>query len=740
MHWQRGFILPSVLAILAVSLVVGALALVLVLGNLRNTQAAIVATRAHLAAEAGLEEGIAEIWHRLWGNTPPSQRTIQEYIQRVEGRGSSWEQQGTLPDGSSFTVRVERIGPVRDSGNRLVGYRLRLLSIGQAPGQGVRRLEQEVLVGRRFFPFEYAILTNNLNCILCHTDIASIDALRGNPDPNNRATWWRRAKVATLEHIEARHDTNTTIHGTLYTRGNVTLRGETPTLYTTLQDGIEEIRSTQRRQLGAQQNGFQATDCSNLDNCLPRRPLYQNYPTSGRLGNRNWPDGELVDSFLLPIPDANANRRIDDDEWQAAVSGSVSGGSDDYPSGSLRARMAVLGGILTDLGWGSASSDQTVQTDTLAGTDSWRLVVIDAAQVPLEIRGTVFINGDVILRGRVRGNGTLLARGNIYVMGDLTYDCGQGTQLANCDYRDPSRLPALSLVAGGNVVIGDYLSRFRLTDDRIPNATWAGNLNNPLDVEAGFEGGFPPGTFAGCAQFWASRPSGTGLGQWTQDSRNALARCTVPNLAAMEVGNFNRLELLRAHQAGENYVPRFYRFDGDDGIFYYSGCGEHTRNYAQYKKLDGSEEVSFRCTDANHSFRATFRLSRERIQQLLQRAVVVDVHLPSIPKSVMKQLWLDSVQLNPARPAGPLRLDGLIYSPNAVFSLAPGNGNFSGSNGDVSKVQGKIDHRGSIVAADTGMLAPSGFMLYHDARLRPRVPFDQNLSLFRQAWTVKASR
>jgi len=118
--------------------------------------------------------------------------------------------------------------------------------------------------------------------------------------------------------------------------------------------------------------------------------------------------------------------------------------------------------------------------------------------------------------------------------------------------------------------------------------------------------------------------------------------------------------------------------------------------------------------------------------------VVVDVHTDWVPKEAMKALWIASVQGNPARREGPLRIDGLIYTPNAVFSLAPGNGSFSGQNGDRSKVVGRIDHRGGIVAADTGILAPYGFALYHDARLRPRVPYDQNLSLFRQAWQVKS--
>lgn len=740
MRGVYGFILPSVLAVMVVALLVGALALTLVSGNLRNTQASIVTSRAHLAAEAGLEEAVAEVWHRLLQDVPRSQRAIQDYVRRVQqwmGDGTARSIEGTLPDGSRFRVGIQPLGEQRDSGNRLVAYRFWVRSEGRAPGEGVRVLEQTFVVGRRFFPFDYALLTNNLNCILCHANISSLDRFRGNPDPNNRQTWWRRAKVATLEHLEARADTDSVIHGTLYTRGRVTLRygenNQAPTLYSTLEDGEEVIRSSRRRQLGTDS---QAVDCSDPGNCPSRRPLYQNYPTSQSLGSEPWPDGELVDSFPLPIPDTNGNRRIDDEEWQSAVQGSRSGGSDEYPPGRIRARMAVFTEPPAALVWQVAASIREEETHTLADNPR-KLVVIDAEAEPLEITGTIFINGDVILRGRVRGNGTLLVRGNIYVMGDLVYDCGQGTQTRVCDYGDSSRLPALSLVAGGNVVMGDYLSRFRLRDVNIPGPAFAGNLNNPFDVEAGFEGGFAQ-TYSGCVDFWRARGS-TDRSDWVRQAVNSSARCTVPNLVAMEVGNFNRLELLKASQAlarGETYVPRFYRFESDEGIFFYNGCNEHTRRYEGYVKLDGSAGVSLRCTKANHSFRGEINLSRDQVRDLLRRAVVVDVHPDWLSKPEMKALWIASVQGNPARPQGALRVDGLIYTPNAVFSLAPGNGSFSSDNGDVSKVQGKLDMRGGIVAADTGILAPRQFDLYHDSRLRPRVPYDQNLTLFRGVWKV----
>jgi Tfp pilus assembly protein PilX len=89
-------------------------------------------------------------------------------------------------------------------------------------------------------------------------------------------------------------------------------------------------------------------------------------------------------------------------------------------------------------------------------------VIIDAGRInggrnAFKIDGTILINGDLVIRGRILGQGRIVARGNIYVVGDLVYDCNNGT--AACvpsNYGTPETLPKVALLAGGNVVVGDY--------------------------------------------------------------------------------------------------------------------------------------------------------------------------------------------------------------------------------------------------------------------------------------------
>jgi Tfp pilus assembly protein PilX len=80
----------------------------------------------------------------------------------------------------------------------------------------------------------------------------------------------------------------------------------------------------------------------------------------------------------------------------------------------------------------------------------------------INISGTIHVNGDLVIRGVVTGSGRIIARGNIYVVGDLVYGCpntSPATGIRPCkveEYANPDSLPRLALMAGGNILIGDY--------------------------------------------------------------------------------------------------------------------------------------------------------------------------------------------------------------------------------------------------------------------------------------------
>jgi hypothetical protein len=115
--------------------------------------------------------------------------------------------------------------------------------------------------------------------------------------------------------------------------------------------------------------------------------------------------------------------------------------------------------------------------DLRAGTKSGKSgyfdgnLIIDAGTLssgrPLFIEGTIMINGDLVIRGKIRGAGRIVARGNIYVVGDLVYACqDDGTICTKAQYAAAgSNLGKLALLAGGNIIVGDYDA----PDSRLPD-------------------------------------------------------------------------------------------------------------------------------------------------------------------------------------------------------------------------------------------------------------------------------
>ncbi|GIW28815.1 MAG: hypothetical protein KatS3mg070_2178 [Meiothermus sp.] len=694
----RGVALVSTLVFMFIVIILVSIASLTSLSNRRNAQDALRTSQAQFAAEAGLERAVARLWHQVLANA--TSRSVTAYAAELNRIGLSngaaiaslFGAPQSLGDGSSFVVQVSRQDDTSTDPDAIV---LTVTSTGTLADGTTRRLRQVFRVDRAFFPFDYALLTNNAECIFCHLDVKSLDALRGNPNPSDPSTWWRRAKVGVLESLIMRDDEEAgVVHGSLVTRGTISRQysgavGPSNRYYTTMNPGDTRIRSTTL---------ITATpaDCSTPSNCTTPQNLYYNYPDSSNLaafGNR-FPDGELPDRFPLPIPDTNNNRLIDDAEWNAEVSSSLAGTNESYSAGTLRAAMVLnpSGGVA----WPGGSAVQT-RTSADLGQNPTN-VLLDGSVIPIELSGTVFINGDVVLRGFVRGSGTLLTRGNLYVMGDLTYDCGTGSTLVPCDYSNPSRLPQLNLIAGGNLAVGDFMTVQSDIESLTEEQMLSARSNQP--------------TISFC------RENPTNAACYPEERPR-------PNLALTEIANFNRRELQR-YLRDNSYRSRFYTF-GENQIYFAAGCSHQPQRYAEYSTITAGARVSFCRGDTVLS---STTLTAEQAQSILARAARYEVTSSTFTNGILKNLWANSMN---ARGTGPLRTDGLLYSANAIFGL---------SQRKYPKLNGRWDLRGALVAADTGIFVPgpgdgtAGLTIYHDNRLRPRVPGGQQAQLRRGIWEV----
>jgi hypothetical protein len=106
------------------------------------------------------------------------------------------------------------------------------------------------------------------------------------------------------------------------------------------------------------------------------------------------------------------------------------------------------GPFFPDDGFGSwMPTGKSVPAAVAGQRDADYLFPLDRTLNPA-FRGVIFVDGSVVVSGRVRGRVTLVATGNIIIGDDLTYDTDPGG--GTC--RD-----ALGLIAGGSVVVADNM-------------------------------------------------------------------------------------------------------------------------------------------------------------------------------------------------------------------------------------------------------------------------------------------
>jgi len=715
MNKRRGIALVSALVFLFITVILVSISSISSFNNRRNAADALRVSQAQLAAEAGLEEGIVRIWFGALGSTFPSSLTPANYQTILNGLGlgpglTTTPTTATLSNGSSYSYTVQRLP---DQGNYTI---LRIQSTGTLVDNTTRVLEQDITITPDPFP-PFAILTNNATCIFCHLDAKSMDAFKGDPTPADPSTWWRKTRIGVLESLITRQVTTSpwgdlsderpgVVHGSVLTRGRVFKK--TTTNGPLVNDQVSDWMETTLVPGDLKINGTTKitptiTDCTTASSCLARQNLYTNYPDETRrsqFAGGVFPDGELPGSFPLPIEDTNGDRKIGDAEWSNALATTA----DIYPQGSITAPMVQISG--STLSWPTGGSAVRNSSDLSGSPANW---IIDGSTNPIVLNKTVFINGNVIIRGKIQGSGTILARGNVYVMGDVTYDCSDKPSLQDvsgkCDYKkyqDPG-FPKLSLIAGGNILAGDFVTTATdgSGDDRLTN-------NRSTQIQ---------NSFASC------------------NSNSGSSNCSWgPNLTLTEIGSFNRLELQKAYRevqrGNTSYKARFYKWDNSDNIYYTTGCAEDSSSYGGYGQISSSGPASVDLCDGN----GPQTLSNTN------RTAIWNNHSESVlnvfDKQQIKALWLNSINNAKAGtgPQGALRTDGLLYSANSVFALAHPYG----------PLQGRWDLRGSIVAADTGILATGccnnpndwGLRIYHDERLQPRLPATMGLHLLRNQWKV----
>ena len=560
------------------------------------------------------------------------------------------------------------------------------------------------------FPgFDYGILSNNIDCVFCHTVIDSAPRAY-DTDPRKWGTF-DKVKVACLETLMLRvparagnigdSAADSLLAGTLYTRGTAT--DQHGNLIT---DAGWETNTAQSSFFDAAGHLLQDAAGNLIPNhFLPQRDstvaganLYLGYATN----YANQADGPLPASFPPPFPDDGGNdpnhtgagnRKVDPDEFAAVAQNAHGRISGTIYLGAPGVRITTPAALARATTVGNRSS---LDSTAPAGN----VILTGTVDHPIVIDGTVAIQGDVMIQGWIKGTGTILASGNVYVPGDLRYLDGR-TYLPD----DPPGHPSgpvtfgiaqdgtqntLGLAAGGNVMVGDYLrpaSWGSPGPDDMVNGTTTGGWNFSLAEISIFN-----------RSEWAhTQPLLCGANEDPRDP----STWTVQNPGYIP-----------------DYVPRYYQFGPGDAIPIFNLADLH---YDPAKMTWIGAEMA---TDWDPNFLTIVDPSDHTNPILYDprtgdpRATVLEISPQDgwISDAVLKG---DMQSQKAARQEGdPMRLDGLYYTNNAIFGIVARD----------DRMKGKLVVDGSLVCADLGLLAP-GNNTSGGADTVPGSPFSVGLRL-----------
>ncbi len=529
------------------------------------------------------------------------------------------------------------------------------MATGDVPSAERTSVRQAFTIGgAEFKGFDYALLTNNVNCIMCHATFDS--AGRYYNSDASKLSSFNRVKIGTLSSLQIRaHEAMSDVYGTIHSRGSL-MDSEGNPLASLSNTTLQGAELDETGHIVEQQNGSILQDDLTLasGDPLPQNgQLYLNYPTQ----IPQMTDGELPLAFPAAVPDMNGNKKVDKDEFDLIAKNST----------------GSLGGSILTVKDGSTFESSIASGSvkpSISGSTNDNLVLMGTPDNPIKIDGKIAVDGDVVLFGTVKGEGAIYASGNVYVVGDLQYADGvDANGNRTFGVGQDGHPNALALAAGGNIITGDHLS--------IPK--WGPYQSNPAPVN---------GDGTGSYNFTMNEMAIFNRQEW------AKTQPTLPGIDGQPVTNPSYVA---------NYTPSYYVLNEGNPVFIMNGAN-----------LGAGDQSQLYFDPASGLWKGKELLETYE-KPFLQQINATDAAYGS---AVIKPLspqnhWMSIASLQGLRklaemfhPVGPMKVDALLYTNNAAFAMMR----------NLSKYQGRLLLNGGLIAADTGVLLPNGFNLNFDPR------------------------
>ena len=730
---ERGMAL--VLALIMLIVVLGAVILVSRQAISAKTQTDMASSQFQLeeACKAGIDHAIQRVWNQyVAGNSD------------VAGNYASYRTfiNGIVPKNSSTTL-VTASNPIVLDADRDIrvtalsvsrvdninGFVLTINATGQV-GNQTRRARQTITIGGTpFVGFSYAVLANNINCILCHAEFTNVD-LFNNTSQANYGTY-DRVRVASLQNLMYRSHTyngasdlaDSRIAGTVYTRGNV-INSYSGAVLT---DALIKTGSLTAYQFDINGNIIQnpstgALTASSLSVVtgkdsdgapLTGGNMYKNYPTDPKLMK----DSLLPESFPAPYPDEDGDKVVVQSEYDAIselLNGSVTGGiAFGVPAGSTYAGTSF-----------PTASNGAAASLAANGTYTGNLILTGTAANPIRLDGQIAVDGDLLIRGVVKGTGQIFVKGNTYIAGDVTYADGAKYGVASDGTKN-----ALGIVSGGSILMGDYLTIRGVNPSNDTAATptssysiqtrlanKSANVTVNKKTETMKYGYFDTITVNNITQTHVIDANGI------DPARGASQQAS---FTQSELMIFNNLEMQKA-VADPNYKPRFYGLDDSSPTnkakvyFYDNPSSEHAIRYDEggVNATTGGSSNLVLTLDA-------YLAKKGYSSSIKSRATILYLRPKDgwLSNTQLRQMWWDDEQSRTARNST-YKFDGLLYSNNSIFTIVRSyvrHGSFT---------EGKLRVRGAIICPDIGVLAAGNAGTIASGNTSFHMQYDQRVNDF----------
>jgi hypothetical protein len=395
---QGGFVLVLSLLTLALLSSIGLAALyesnseVTVVGNERTGNGLL------LAADSGVEFGKNEIWAQsgFGVGTKVSFANLDTYF---AGKAMPFTMGPmNLTGNTYYTVTVPDTVTVpgaatpvdgydtSDASKRVITFQARAWRDTNGNGAFDAGEQSRMVTARVAFQygslsFPYGVLTQNVECVFCHAKIVG--------------------DVVSLNTMTVRksNEAYSTVLGKVYTMGS-----------TNLDQADMRVVETYTDQDG-NPNTVENAGETPLD-------ITTNY----------------ADPDRFPV-DANGNPSFPQIENLTYYKGLAA----TYDSG---AGSTISGGTITTVPTGSSFTGGAVNVGSISQSYAGNVILTGTPGNCIQLNGPMVVDGDLIIRGCVEGQGSLYVGGNVYVPDAVTYSDAANDKLA--------------FAAGGNIVIGDY--------------------------------------------------------------------------------------------------------------------------------------------------------------------------------------------------------------------------------------------------------------------------------------------